>query len=634
MPNYLSILEKYWGYNSFRGIQEDIITSIGKGKDTLGLMPTGGGKSITFQVPALAKEGICIVITPLIALMKDQVQNLRNKGIKATAVYSGMSRQEILITFDNCIFGDYKFLYLSPERLDTDMFKEKVKRMPVNLIAVDESHCISQWGYNFRPAYLKIAEIRELLPDVPILALTATATPKVVIDIQKKLDFKKKNVFKMSFERNNLAYLVHHTEDKVGVVLNLLKKLNGSAIIYARSRRRTKEYSRLIAYEGITSTYYHAGLNNDIKDQRQEEWRTGKTRVIVATNAFGMGIDKPDVRLVIHVDLPDSIEAYFQEAGRVGRDQKNARAILLYSNSDKAKLQKRIKDNFPPKEYVKKVYEHIQYYYQMALGDGLGCIFDFNLEEFCVKFKHFPVVANSALNLLTQAGYLEYTDEQDNPSRILFKIHREELYRLKEMGPDAENLLQVLLRSYTGLFTDYANISEETLAIRTDLDREKVYKLLTLFARRGIVDYIPRKKTPFIIYTRERINHERVFLPKEVYDDRKEQYIKRVKAIFDYATDNIHCRNRVLLHYFGEDIEDNCGQCDVCINQRQTEISKKDIKNVMNIITTNLGDEEITVKELREQISMPEEKFYKCIRYLIDEEKLIYSLGKIKLPTS
>ena len=630
MSTYLEILEKYWGYSSFRGIQEDIITSIGEGKDTLGLMPTGGGKSITFQVPALAKEGICLVVTPLIALMKDQVENLRSRGIKATAVYSGMSRQEILTTFDNCIFGGYKFLYLSPERLDTDLFKEKVKRMPVNLIAVDESHCISQWGYNFRPAYLKIANIKELLPKVPILALTATATPKVVIDIQEKLHFEKQNLFKMSFERKNLAYLVHHTEDKIGAVLSLLKKLHGSAIVYARSRRRTREYSRILSSEGISSTYFHAGLNNEHKDQRQKEWKSGKCRVIVATNAFGMGIDKPDVRIVIHVDLPDSIEAYFQEAGRAGRDLQNARSILLYSNSDRLKLRKRVKDNFPKKEYIKQVYEHIQYYYQMAMGDGLGCILDFNLEEFCTKFKHFPVVVNSSLNLLTQAGYLEYTDEQDNPSRIIFKAHREELYKLREMGPDAEKLLQVLLRSYTGLFTDYANISEETLSIRSELDRQRIYELLLLFARRGIVDYIPRKKTPFIIYTRERIDHKQISLSKEVYDDRRDQYIKRIKAIIDYAVEKVHCRNRVLLQYFGETKESDCGQCDVCIKQRKAKLNDKAIETLFNQIAVLLKENNtIKIAELQAISSLEEDDFFKAIRYLVDEERVNYSLGEL-----
>ena len=490
---YHEILKQYWGYDSFRGIQEEIIKSIGEGRDTLGLMPTGGGKSITFQVPALAKDGLCIVITPLIALMKDQVQTLRQRGIKAVAIYSGMTRQEILIALENCIFGNYKFLYISPERLDTDIFKQKLRAMKVNMITVDESHCISQWGYDFRPAYLKIADIRELLPGVPLLALTATATPDVVQDIQSRLKFREKNVFRMSFKRKNLAYIVRKTDNKTAELLHILRRMPGSAIIYVRSRRRTKETTELLTHEGITADFYHAGLDNAVKDIRQKRWQDGECRVMVATNAFGMGIDKPDVRLVIHLDLPDSPEAYFQEAGRAGRDGEKAYAVILYSKSDKVTLHKRIPDTFPDKDYIKKVYEHLQYYYQMAMGDGLGCTKEFNLEEFCRKFKHFPVPADSALKILTQAGYIEYTDEQDNASRIIFTIRRDELYKLREMGNETEALVQTILRSYTGLFTDYAYISETALSLRTGLTRQQIYNVLMSLSKRRIIDYIPRK---------------------------------------------------------------------------------------------------------------------------------------------
>ena len=620
---YLDILKQYWGYDSFRGIQEEIIESIGSGYDTLGLMPTGGGKSITFQVPTLAKEGICIVITPLIALMKDQVNNLKERGIKAAALYSGMSKNEILITLDNCIFGGYKFLYVSPERLSTDLFREKIKRMPVSLIAVDESHCISQWGYDFRPAYLKIAEIRDLLPNIPILALTATATPKVVDDIQNKLQFKEKRVYRMSFERKNLAYIVHQTDDKAGVILKLLKKLNGSTIIYARSRRRTKDMANFLIKNGISATFYHAGLKNETKDIRQKAWQSGEYRVIVATNAFGMGIDKPDVRLVIHIDLPDSLEAYFQEAGRAGRDGKNARSILLFSNADEAKLKKRILDNYPEKEYIKNIYEHIQYYYQMAMGDGLGCVYDFNLEEFCIRFKHFPVQTHNALNILTQAGYLEYTEEQDNASRLIFTIHREDLYRLKEMGSDAEKLLQTLLRSHTGLFTDYAFINEDSLATRTGLTRKDVYELLLFFTRRKIIDYIPRKKTPFIIYTRKRIDSNLIHIPKEVYEERRDNYKNRIDSIIQYVKDDEHCRSKQLLRYFGEKNKENCTQCDVCINLLNNNKSHS-IDNIIKLIKAHLNDKEsLSRDDLCQNIAAKEEDIIEAIRFMIDENLLI-----------
>ena len=562
------ILKQYWGYDRFRGIQEDIIDSISKNKDTLGLMPTGGGKSITFQVPALAKEGMCLVITPLIALMKDQVQNLKKRGIKALAIYSGMSRQDIIITLENCIFGNYKFLYISPERLDTELFRTKLRKMHISMITVDESHCISQWGYDFRPAYLKIAEIRELLPDVPVLALTATATPEVVKDIQARLHFRHKNVFRMSFERNNLAYIVRKTENKTAELLHILRSMPGSAIIYARNRRRTKEITELLNNEHITADSYHAGLDDATKDIRQHRWQSGESRVMVATNAFGMGIDKPDVRIVIHMDLPDSIEAYFQEAGRAGRDGQKAYAVILYAKSDKTTLHKRILDTFPEKEYIRDVYEHLQYYYQMAMGDGLDCVREFNIEDFCRKFKYFPVPVDSALRILTQAGYLEYTAEQDSTSRILFTIRRDELYRLREMGEDMDTLIQAVLRSYTGVFTDYTYINEASLAICTGLTRRQIYEMLVHLAKLRIVSYIPHKKTPYIIYTRERVEAQRIHISPEVYEHRKARYETRINAMLDYVTNDTVCRSRMLLDYFGERNEHNCGQCDTCISLR------------------------------------------------------------------
>ena len=632
MNKYQEILKQYWGYDSFRDLQEEIITSIGEGKDTLGLMPTGGGKSITFQVPALAQEGICIVITPLIALMKDQVQNLRKREIKALAIYSGMTRQEILTALENCIFGNYKFLYISPERLDTEIFRTKLRSMKVSMITVDESHCISQWGYDFRPAYLKIAEIRELLPEVPVLALTATATPEVVTDIQTRLKFREGNVFRMSFERKNLAYIVRKTDNKTKELLYILQRISGSAIIYVRNRRRTKEITELLMNEGITADFYHAGLDNAVKDLRQKRWQSGEVRVMVATNAFGMGIDKPDVRIVLHLDLPDSPEAYFQEAGRAGRDGEKAYAVILYSKSDKTTLHKRVVDTFPDKEYILNVYEHLQYYYQMAMGDGFQCIREFNLEEFCRKFKYFPVPVDSALKILTQAGYLEYTDEQDNSSRILFTIRRDELYKLREMGKEAEALIQSILRSYTGVFTDYAYISEESLAIRTGLTRQQIYNILVTLTKRRIVDYIPRKKTPYIIYTRERLELRFLHIPPSVYEERKARYEARIKAMEEYVTTENVCRSRMLLRYFGEKNEHNCGQCDVCLSKRTTDdLSEKSYEEVKRQILDLLSHSPLTPAETADQIKAEKEDIGQVIRYLLDEGELKMQDGMLSL---
>ena len=632
MNKYQEILKQYWGYDSFRDLQEEIITSIGEGKDTLGLMPTGGGKSITFQVPALAQSGLCIVITPLIALMKDQVQNLRKRGIKALAIYSGMTRQEIVTALENCIFGDYKFLYISPERLDTEIFRIKLRSMKVSMITVDESHCISQWGYDFRPAYLKIAEIRELLPGVPVLALTATATPEVVKDIQSRLNFREENVFRMSFERKNLAYIVRKTDNKTGELLHILKRIDGSAIIYVRNRRRTKEITELLMQEGITADFYHAGLDNAVKDLRQKRWQNGEIRVMVATNAFGMGIDKPDVRIVLHIDLPDSPEAYFQEAGRAGRDGLKAYAVILYAKSDKMTLHKRVADTFPEKEYILQVYEHLQYYYQMAMGDGFQCIREFNLEEFCRKFKYFPVPVDSALKILTQAGYLEYTDEQDNASRILFTIRRDELYKLREMGTEAGTLIQTILRSYTGVFTDYAYISEDTLAIRTGLTRQQIYNILVTLTKRRIVDYIPHKKTPYIIYTRERLELRYLHIPASVYEERKARYEARIKAMEEYVTSESVCRSRMLLRYFGEKNEHNCKQCDVCLNRHETDCLPEDsFREMRKQILELLARKSLPPAGIANAIEAEREDISRVIQYLLEEGELKMQDGMLHI---
>ena len=624
MTDYRKILKQYWGYDNFRGIQEDIIRSIGEGRDTLGLMPTGGGKSITFQVPALAQEGLCLVITPLIALMKDQVRNLRERGIKATAIYSGMTHEEIVIALENCIFGNYKFLYVSPERLDTEIFQIKLRSMHVSLITVDESHCISQWGYDFRPAYLKIADIRQLLPGVPVIALTATATPEVVSDIQQRLQFRQENVFRMSFERKNLAYVVRHTEDKESELLHILQRVDGSGIVYTRNRKKTKEISLFLNRNHITATFYHAGLNDETKDSRQKAWLKGEFRVMVATNAFGMGIDKPDA------DVPDSPEAYFQEAGRAGRDGMKAYAVLLFCARDKITLKQRVSDTFPEKSYIRKIYEDINFYYQMAMGDGRGCTFAFNIDEFCRNFKHFPVQTDSALKILTRAGYLEYTDEQDNASRIMFTITKEELYRIREQSEDTEKLIRILLRSYTGLFTDYAYISEDNLSTRSGLSKQQIYETLLSLSRQHILHYIPAKKTPYIIYTRERQETERVYLSKEVYEDRKESYVQRINAMIEYAESENRCRSRMLLRYFGEKNEHNCGQCDVCLQQHQSGLKSGEFEAISQQLQALLKENPLSLQEIKDKMQVPENHLMKVVSYLVSEEIIRQENGYLK----
>ena len=566
--DYLNILKQYWGYNDFRSIQLDIIKSIGEGRDTLGLMPTGGGKSITFQVPALAQEGTCLVITPLIALMKDQVQNLRKKGIKAAAIYTGQSRNEIIKTLENCIFGGVKLLYISPERLSSPIFQTKLSHIKVSFITVDEAHCISQWGYDFRPAYLKISEIRKLKP-APVLALTATATAKVIDDIQTQLAFEQKNVFRMSYERKNLAYIVRKTNDKISELIHILSRINGSAIVYVRSRRRSKELSAILEDNGIPSTFYHAGLEPSVRDERQKLWHDNKKRVIVATNAFGMGIDKPDVRVVIHMDSPDSIEAYFQEAGRAGRDGMKSFAVLLWNNGDPAKLKKRINSNFPPKEFISDVYEHLAYFYQIGVGSGSGHTFAFDIGRFCVTYGYDSIRVDSALRILQNAGYLRYETEPDASARVHILLKRNELDRLNELTPQEDSVITTLLRSYGGLFTDYEYIDESIVATFSGLSQHETYQTMKSLSMRHIIHFIPQRKTPFITFVQDRA--EFINLPANIYDDRKTEFIKRIESVIAYASDDYICRSRQLLRYFGENIQSDCNQCDVCSKSKHDD---------------------------------------------------------------
>ena len=621
MQKYLDILKQYWGYDHFRSLQGDIIRSIASGKDTLGLMPTGGGKSLTFQVPTMAMEGLCVVVTPLIALMKDQVANLKKRGIAAAAIYSGMSYDSILMTLDNSVFGAYKFLYVSPERLATPIFIEKIKQATICMIAVDESHCISQWGYDFRPSYLRIADIREIMPEVPVLALTATATPEVVEDIQKQLLFKKPNVFQKSFHRSNLAYVVRTVENKDENLLKILNNVPGTSVVYVRNRKRTREVADFLTQNGISAENFHAGLKNETKDARQSQWMSGDTRVIVSTNAFGMGIDKAEVRTVIHMDLPDSLEAYFQEAGRAGRDEQKAYAVLLYNNGDAVKMRKRVTDSFPGKEMVVKVYEALGNYFEMGVGSGLDKVFAFDIGDFCTKFKLPILISYNCLKILQQAGYIELTDEQDSSSRVLFTVGKDDLYKLKQ-NAEQERLIHILLRSYTGLFTDLASVSEETIAKRLKWSRDKVYDQLITLAKERIIQYIPRKKTPYLTFIREREATERVILGKEAYDDRRERYISRIKNVLDYAQEENICRCKMLLAYFGEKDIKPCGCCDICLKQKETQVSNDDFDTIHMAIEQALAIESLTVNSLVKKLNVKEPKALQVIRFMMDNGQI------------
>lgn len=619
---YTRILRQYWGHSAFRGIQRDIIESIGSGHDTLGLMPTGGGKSITFQVPALAAEGVCIVITPLIALMKDQVYNLRRRGILAAAIYSGMTRHEILRTLENCILGSTKVLYVSPERIASELFKTKLRHMKVSFITVDEAHCISQWGYDFRPSYLHIADIRQIKPEAPLLALTATATRQVADDIQEKLKFKDGNMFRMSFERKNLAYIVRHATDKRGEMLHILRSVRGSAIVYVRSRKRASEISGWLEENGVEATFYHAGLEHSVKDERQKLWHDDVKRVMVATNAFGMGIDKPDVRVVIHFDCPSSLEAYFQEAGRAGRDGMKSYAVMLYNGSDDTKLQKRIADEFPEKEYIRCVYDHLAGFFQIAVNNGCGHTFMFDIRKFCRTYRLFPVQTDAALKILERAGYIEYNTDPNSDPRIVFLISRDHLYMLNELSPLEDRLITTLLRNYGSLFIDYTYIDEDMIAAQAGLTSQQIYLLLKGLTQKRILHFVPRSKTPFITYTRDRVDGEDLIITRDVYEDRKEQFAKRINTVIGYATNDNVCRSRQLLRYFDEPRSTDCGQCDVCLAHKRMPDTERLLMDARNMITALLDDRKR--HHLTELLSLrlPSDALDMALEQLIAEETI------------
>jgi ATP-dependent DNA helicase RecQ len=620
---YRQLLVRYWGFTSFKPLQEEIIRSVADGKDTLGLMPTGGGKSITFQVPALAREGICLVITPLIALMKDQVNRLNLLEIKSIAIHSGMSGEEIDNAMENCIYGDYKFLYVSPERISTRIFQAKVTRLNLSLVAIDEAHCISQWGYDFRPSYLKISLLRDYISEkVPFLALTASATPLVVDDIMKKLAFRKKNVLRTSFERKNISYLVRKVEDKGAYLIKTLQRVKGSGIVYVRSRKRCKEVAELLVANGVSADFYHAGLPVELRDKKQNSWTIGETRVIVATNAFGMGIDKSEVRFVIHWDIPDSIENYFQESGRAGRDNKPAFAVLLYVPSDKDRLTGSMKKKFPPVEKIKDIYEALCNYLQVPLGSGKDNVFDFNMADFVSKYRLPVIETYNSLQFLQREGYMEFTEEINNPSRVHFIVSRDDLYKFQVANESFDGFIKLLLRSYSGMFSGFVPVNEEDLSRKSSASRETVYQYLVKLSTLNIIRYIPGKKTALVIFTEERLERKALMISPQNYLHVKEKFEIRLSRMIDYADSDNKCRSVTLLDYFGED-SDRCGICDVCRERNELDLSKYEFDLILEEIKAVLKENNPDAEQLVNMIEYPEDKVIKVIRWLLDHDKII-----------
>jgi ATP-dependent DNA helicase RecQ len=592
------------------------------GRDTLGLMPTGGGKSLTFQVPAMTLPGICIVVTPLIALMKDQVEALKKLQIKACAVHSGLNRDEIDVALNNCVYGGYKFLYVSPERLGSELFRVRFQSMPVNLITVDEAHCISQWGYDFRPSYMKIAELRKFHPTVPVLALTATATPPVVKDIQEKLSFRARNLLQSSFHRENLIYAVRYSENKDGDMISMVRKLRGSGIVYVRSRKKSIDLARLMTREGVSADFYNAGLEHARRNEVQQNWMIGKTRVIVATNAFGMGIDKADVRFVLHADTPDSPEAYFQEAGRAGRDGKKAFAILLYSPADAISINQRVSTHFPDMATIKNTYAALANYFQLPVGSGKGMSFDFNLNEFTRTYKLSPYTAFSSLKILELEGYIELTDEINNPTRIRFLLNRDDLYRFQVSNSLFDAFIKLLLRSYTGVFTDYTTIDEALLARRAAAEPEVVRQYLIKLSTLGVINYLPQKRTPLVIFHEERLEEKNLYISRESYQNRKDRYTERTNAMLSYAVSKDRCRSQSLLAYFGETGSPACGECDICREQNKIDLQQDEFNLIREEITAVLGLGALKPETLFERIAIGRDKILETLQWMMDNDQV------------
>jgi ATP-dependent DNA helicase RecQ len=622
MSIYSDILKKYWGYDAFRPLQEDIIRSVADhNQDTLGLLPTGGGKSIIFQVPALAKEGTCIVITPLIALMKDQVENLRRRNVKAAAVYSGMTAREIQTAFDSCIYGDTKFLYMSPERLSTELFLEKLKQMKVSILAIDEAHCISQWGYDFRPSYLKIADVRDLLPDVPVLALTATATPEVADDIQDKLHFKQKNLFRKSFARKNLIYIVRKVADKNNYLLRILNAQPGTGIVYVRNRKRTKEASEFLQRSGISADYFHAGLTPEYKDYRQSQWKNDKIRVICSTNAFGMGIDKPDVRVVVHIDLPDSVEGYFQEAGRGGRDEKKAYAVLLYDERDISNLRRNLTNSFPEKKFIQTVYNALAN--DIPIGTGAGMMMDFNMYEFSQKWGFNQMQLLSALKILQRNGYIETTDEVFTPSKVMFTVSREDLYKFQVANARFDYFIKILLRNYEGIFGNYVPIDETRIAYNEKCSVEVVKTYLKTLRQQKVIDYIPQERTPYLILCCDRVEDRGFIIRPETYEDLKKRYEARINAMIKYCLNDQVCRSRQLTAYFGETDGEDCGECDVCRSKNRKIMSADRFDAAFDAVYETLSESPLNIDDIIDRLQQYDEDLLKEIVHKMVEDEMV-----------